>query len=44
LGALVFGEKVREFVAEDGGTARFEDDDGRGGFDFGEQLVHDLEE
>src|ERR1019366_5799865 len=44
LRAFVFGEKVREFVAEDGGAAGFEDDDGRCGFDFGEKLVHDLEE
>src|SRR5208282_3648884 len=44
LRAFVFGEKVREFVAEDGGAARFEDDDGRSGFDFREKLVHDLEE
>ena len=44
LGAFVLREKVGEFVAEDGGAARFEDDDGRCGFDFGEKLVHDLEE
>jgi hypothetical protein len=30
------GKEVGEFVAEDGGTAWFEDDDGRAGFDFGE--------
>ena len=44
LGAFVFGEKVGEFVAKDAGAAWFQDDDGGGGFDFGEELVHDLEE
>jgi len=44
LRAFVFGEKVSEFVAENGGAAGFEDDDRRCGFDFREKLVHDLEE
>ena len=42
--AFVFGKKVREFVAEDGGAAGFQNNDRRCGFDFGEKLVHDLEE
>src|SRR5260370_28507061 len=42
--AFVFGEKVGEFVEEDGGAARFKNDDGGRGFDFREKLVHDLEE
>ena len=42
LRTFVLGEKVREFVAKDGGATGFEDNDGRCGFDFGEKLVHDL--
>src|SRR5208282_532133 len=42
--ALVLGEEIGQFVAENGGAAWFEDDDGRFGFDFGEQRVHGLEE
>jgi len=44
LGAFVLREKVRQFVSEDGSATGFEDDDGRGGFDFGEKLVHDPEQ
>src|SRR5205807_3984237 len=44
LRAFVLGEKISEFVAEDGGATGLEDDDGRGGFDFREKLIHDLEE
>ena len=43
-GAFVFGEQVNEFVAENSGAARFEDDDRRAGFNFDVQLVHDPEE
>ena len=42
-GALIVREQVDEFVAEDGGAAGFEDNDGRAGFDLGEKLVHDFE-
>ena len=44
VGAFVFGEKVDEFVAEDGGAAWFENDDRSSRFDFGKKLVHDLEQ
>jgi hypothetical protein len=44
LRAFVLGEKVLQFVAKDGGTTGFEDDDRRRRFDYGEQLVHNLEE
>src|SRR5205807_1901183 len=34
LRAFIFGEKIREFIAEDSGATRFENNDGRGRFDF----------
>ena len=44
LGALVVGEKVDQFVAEDGDAAGLETDDGDSGFDLGGEFVQDLEE
>ena len=44
LRAFVLGEKVSKFVAEDGGAARLEHNDRRGGFNLWQKLVHDPEE
>jgi len=44
LGALVVGEEVEEFVAEDGDAAGLEADDGDSGFNFGFELVEDFEQ
>lgn len=40
---LVVGEKIEEFVAENGDAAGFEADDGSAGRDFGGEFVEDLE-
>jgi hypothetical protein len=39
LRALVVGEKVRKFVAEDGDATGLENDDGNSGFDFRGEFV-----
>src|SRR5438309_4695560 len=44
LGALVPGEEIAEFVAEDSDAAGFEADDGNAGFDLGCERVEDAEE
>ena len=44
LGALVVGEEIEEFVAEDGDAAGFEADDGDSGFDLGREFVEDVEQ
>ena len=44
LGAVVVGEEIEEFVAEDGDAAGFESDDGDAGFDFGLELIEDFEQ
>jgi hypothetical protein len=44
LGAVVVGEEVEEFVAEDGDAAGLESDDGDAGFDFGFELIEDFEQ
>jgi hypothetical protein len=44
VGAVVVGEEVEEFVAEDGDAAGLESDDGDSGFDFGFELIEDFEE
>ena len=44
LGALVVGEQVEEFVAEDGDATGLESDDGDSGFDLGGECVENVEE
>src|SRR6201997_720263 len=44
LGALVPGEEIAEFVAEDSDAAGFEADDGNAGLDLGCERVEDAEE
>src|ERR1700756_2910756 len=44
LGALVPGEEIAEFVAEDSDAAGFEADDGNAGFDLRGERVEDAEE
>src|SRR5438270_3449914 len=43
-GAMVVGEEVGEFVAEDGGAAWFEHDNGSAGFELRGESVEDFEE
>src|ERR1700733_7022330 len=42
--AFIFGEKVEEFVAEDGGAAWLQNYDWSCRLNFGQELVHDFEE
>jgi hypothetical protein len=44
LGSLVVGEKVEEFVPEDGYAAGFQANDGNSSFDFGREFVEDLKQ
>jgi hypothetical protein len=44
LGALVVGEEVEEFIAEDGNATGLESDDRDFGFDFGREFVEDVEQ
>jgi hypothetical protein len=44
LRAGVVGKEVREFVAEDSYTGRFQSDYGDAGFDLGLELVEDFQE
>src|SRR5258705_8368772 len=41
---LVLWEQVGKFVAEDSGTTGLEHNDRDAGLDFGQQLVHDVEQ